>query len=276
VLKQRVITAVLLVPVVIWGIFSLSTYPAFAIVIAAFILLGLSEWARLVHLQETRYFVSYALVVLSFCLSSLLIMQSPFFFALFLISSVVWWAFQILSLSSYEPHQTIENSVTITNLWNGAFLLVPTFASLCFLHQSPDNGPQLVLTLLILIWSADTGAYFAGKKFGKQKLAPLISPGKTIEGAMGALAVTAIVALFSGILLHLSFWQLVFFLLLSQLVVVFSIGGDLLESVYKRKAGVKDSGQLLPGHGGMLDRIDSLMAASSLFTLGVWSIGLTS
>lgn len=276
-LKQRVITAVILVPIVIWGIFSLPTYPAFATVIAAFVVLGLSEWTRLIHLHEASHRVSYNVVVMALCLSSLLIMQSDFFFAVLLIASVVWWIFQILSLSSFKPNETgFQDETHISHLWNGAFLLVPTFASLCFLHQSTNNGPQLVLTLLILIWSADTGAYFAGKKFGRQKLAPLISPGKTREGAIGALVVTGIVALFAGILLDLGFWQLVFFILLSQLVVIFSIGGDLLESVYKRKAGVKDSGQLLPGHGGMLDRIDSLMAASSLFTLGVWSIGLTS
>jgi len=276
VLKHRVITAAILIPIVLWGIFSMATYPAFATVIGLFIVLGLLEWSRLVNLKDSNSKTSYILVVLSLCLSSLLVMQSSFFFALLLIASVAWWTMQILQLSAYDGRNEAHPQNDLANLWTGAFLLVPTFASLCFLHQSEGNGPQLVLTLLVLIWSADTGAYFVGKKYGKNKLAPLISPGKTKEGAAGAMIVTAFVALISAILLDLSFFQTLFFIILSQIVVVFSIGGDLLESVYKRRAGVKDSGQLLPGHGGVLDRIDSLMAASALFTLGVWSLGLLS
>lgn len=273
-LKHRVITAAILVPLVLWGIFSLPTYPAFALVIAIFVILGLLEWTRLIHLTDSNARLSYIIVVLSLCLSSLFIMQSGVMFALLLLASIGWWIWQIAQLAAYDGEASSTQSSFLTNLWSGAFLLVPTFAALVCLHQSEGNGPQLVLTLLVLIWSADTGAYFVGKKYGKNKLAPLISPGKTREGAKGALVVTAVVAFIAALLLGLSFWQLIFFLILSQLVVIFSIGGDLLESVYKRRAGVKDSGQLLPGHGGVLDRIDSLMAASALFTLGVWMLGL--
>ena len=131
-----------------------------------------------------------------------------------------------------------------------------------------------LLFLLLLIWTADSGAYFAGRKYGKNKLAPLISPGKTKEGAYAAFAASGIVAFFGGLWLDLSFIQFVFFILLSAIVVIYSIGGDLLESVYKRRAGVKDSGALLPGHGGVLDRIDSLMSAAPIFTLGVWILGV--
>lgn len=272
-LKHRVITAAILIPLVIWGIFSLSTYPAFSIVIGLFVVLGLLEWCRLIHLEQ-KYKTSYIIVVLSLCITALFVMQHTFLFALLLIASVVWWGIQIGQLASYDPESKVSDENSLTNAWTGVFLLVPTFAALCGLHQSEGNGPQLVLTLLVLIWSADSGAYFVGKKYGKNKLAPLISPGKTKEGAKGALIVTAIVAFVAAIILGLSFFQLIFFVLLSQLVVIFSIGGDLLESVYKRRAGVKDSGHLLPGHGGVLDRIDSLMAAASLFTLGVWSMGL--
>ena len=273
-LKHRVITAAILIPIVIWGIFSLSTFPAFAFVIGLFVLLGLLEWTRLIKLGDSKSKQSYVLVVLLLCLASITLMQSAFLFALMLIASVIWWTVEIAQLSSFTGHAEEDSKPFLSNLWTGAFLLVPTFASLVFLHQSESNGPALVLTLLILIWSADSGAYFVGRKFGKNKLAPLISPGKTREGAYGALGVTALVALIAAIILDLSFFQSLFFIILSQFVVIFSIGGDLLESVYKRTAGVKDSGQLLPGHGGVLDRIDSLMAAASLYTLGVWSLGL--
>ncbi len=275
-LKHRVITAAILIPVVLWGIFSLSTYPAFSAVIGGFVLLGLFEWVRLIQLNENQAKLSYILVVLALCLSTLVIMQSKFLFAVFLVASISWWTLKIAMLLAYDEQSSTHKESLLAKLWTGAFLLVPTFAALCYLHQSEGNGPQLVLTLLVLIWSADIGAYFVGKKYGKTKLAPLVSPGKTREGAYGALAVTAIVAFIAALLLGLSFVQLILFVVLSQVVVVFSIAGDLLESVYKRRAGVKDSGQLLPGHGGVLDRIDSLMAASSLFTLGVWGLGLLS
>ncbi len=273
-LKHRVITAAILIPIVLWGIFSLSTYPGFSLVIALFVVLGLLEWTRLIHLQDPKARISYILTILSFCVTALFLMQHSTVFVLLLLASVVWWLIQISKLAGYDGKAGLEENSLLSELWTGGLLLVPTFASMVCLHQSEGNGPQLVLTLLVLIWSADSGAYFVGRKYGKNKLAPLISPGKTREGAYGALLVTALVALIAGLALDLSFWGLLGFLALSQIVVVFSIGGDLLESVYKRRAGVKDSGHLLPGHGGVLDRIDSLMAASPIFTLGVWSLGL--
>ncbi|HFE37070.1 MAG TPA: phosphatidate cytidylyltransferase [Gammaproteobacteria bacterium] len=273
-LKQRVITASILIPLVVWGIFSLPTFPVFASIIGLIVLLGAQEWIRLINLKPKQQQRTYLLVIIALLLASYTLMQNALVFNLLLFASVVWWTLQILNLSSYDGEQGFDQSSSLGNLWTGSILLVPTWASLMFLHQQPEIGPGLLLLLLLLIWAADSGAYFAGRKYGKNKLAPLVSPGKTKEGAYGAFAASAIVALIGGFWLDLGFFQLVSFLLLSFIVVIYSIGGDLLESVYKRRAGVKDSGALLPGHGGVLDRIDSLMSAAPIFTFGIWLLGL--
>ncbi len=274
-LKQRLITAAILIPIVLWGILNLSTLPSFGIVLGIFVVLGVFEWMRLIKFQKTpSHQYSYVALIVTGMLGSLALMQNDTLFFIFLVVSVSWWVMQIAQLSSYSGETGIDDAKSLENMWSGAMLLVPTWASLIFIHQDPSNGPQLVLFLMILIWTADSGAYFSGRKFGKNKLAPLVSPGKTKEGAYGAFAASGIVAIIGGLWLDLGFFQFIFFIALSMVVVVFSIGGDLLESVYKRKAEVKDSGTLLPGHGGVLDRIDSLMSASPVFALGIWLIGI--
>ncbi len=158
--------------------------------------------------------------------------------------------------------------VRIGNLVLGGLLLAGAWVAVVGLHRASE-GPALVLFLFVLIWLADSGAYFAGRAFGRHKLSPAVSPGKTWEGAAGGLAGALLAALvlvlggFAGAL------PLAAFVALSLLVALVSIGGDLWESRLKREAGVKDSGSLLPGHGGMLDRIDSLIAAAPVYALGV-------
>ena len=124
-----------------------------------------------------------------------------------------------------------------------------------------------MLFLMVLIWVADVAAYFTGKRFGKHKLAPNLSPGKTLEGVAGAILFSSLFALAASFWLQAGHKSLLF-VLVAQITVIFSIAGDLLESMYKREVGLKDSGTLLPGHGGVLDRIDSLTAAAPLFYTG--------
>jgi phosphatidate cytidylyltransferase len=136
---------------------------------------------------------------------------------------------------------------------------------------SAARGPLWLLFALLLIWAADSGAYFAGVRFGRRKLAPRISPGKSWEGLFGGLAAAM---LLSAAMLHwlgLGWAQLPELLLLTVVIVLVSVVGDLFESLLKRHAGAKDSSQLIPGHGGVLDRIDSLLAALPVFVLGkIW------
>jgi len=128
------------------------------------------------------------------------------------------------------------------------------------------DGPELVLALLAIIWAADAGAYFAGRQWGRRKLAPRISPGKSWEGLTGGLLGGVVAALIASLWCQTSVTVLV---PLAVVTVVFSVLGDLLESRLKRAAGAKDSGRIIPGHGGLLDRIDSLCAAAPIFALGV-------
>jgi len=147
-------------------------------------------------------------------------------------------------------------------------VLFPPWFSLLAIHRLPEDGPLLVLFIMVLIWVADTGAYFSGRRFGRVKLAPHISPGKTREGVYGAL----LGAVLCGLLLYQLRPQtgaLALLILFCLLLALVSVVGDLFESLLKRQAGLKDSGQLLPGHGGMLDRIDSLTAAAPVYLLGL-------
>jgi len=155
----------------------------------------------------------------------------------------------------------------------GPFVLLPAWLALVRLHaQGPTlDGPQLLTFLLLLVVAADVGAYFAGRAFGKHKLAPRVSPGKTWEGVAGGLAGASLLALAGALWFELPLPR---FVLLCVLVVMISVVGDLAESLFKRHAGVKDSGSILPGHGGILDRIDSLTAAGPCFVLGMDYLGL--
>ena len=147
--------------------------------------------------------------------------------------------------------------------------MLSTWLALVVLHSRPDQGPHWVLYLLVLVWVADSGAFFAGRQFGRTRLAPKVSPGKTWEGVLGGLTACALFAFGYAHYLELQGAVLTGFVLVSLVTVLFSVAGDLLESLLKRQRGVKDSGTLIPGHGGILDRIDSLFAAAPVFLLGL-------
>jgi phosphatidate cytidylyltransferase len=144
--------------------------------------------------------------------------------------------------------------------------VAPAFGALVGLHGMPESGPHLVVYLLILVSTADSAAYFVGRRLGKRRLAYNVSPGKSLEGVAGAMAAVAIVAAaaaaFGGLESPLAF------VVLSLATALVSILGDLAESTFKRRAGVKDSGTIIPGHGGILDRIDGYTAAAPIFALG--------
>ena len=131
----------------------------------------------------------------------------------------------------------------------------------------------LIVAVMVLVWAADIGAYFSGKTFGRRKLAPRVSPGKSWEGLIGGLITSLLITLCVGLYHGWSPRELALALLGAALVVVISVVGDLTESMFKRSSGIKDSSQLLPGHGGVMDRIDSLTAAVPVFTVLLWLAG---
>jgi phosphatidate cytidylyltransferase len=181
-----------------------------------------------------------------------------------------FWVYALVRISRFAQHPE-QGEGRAALLIYGVLALAPCWAALVLLHNSDPSGPGIVLFLLVLVSAADTGAYFAGHRFGRRKLAPNVSPGKTVEGVWGGLGAAALAALLGALVLRIQGLQLLPFLLLCLITVLASVLGDLFESMMKRQHGVKDSGQLLPGHGGLLDRIDSLTAAAPVFGLGmIW------
>lgn len=260
ILKQRILTAIILIPLVFASI--LYTPPlVFSLILGAILLLAAWEWSSLAKLESKNQRMGYlVLLALFFYLSTFIPIS------MVLTVSIIWWLFASYRMVRHQLNQpwTIKNPIFIASI--GIFVLTSCFASLSWLRYQSKTW---VILLLLIIWLADTAAYFAGRRFGQHLLAPTISPKKTWEGVFGALF-----AVFLAIVLDSWFMdlnpKLSFYLLLIGLItVIISIVGDLFESLLKRQADTKDSGQLLPGHGGLLDRIDSLIAAAPFFAAGV-------
>ncbi|NOY62238.1 MAG: phosphatidate cytidylyltransferase [Gammaproteobacteria bacterium] len=280
-LKQRLITASILIPLVVWGIFSLSN-ATFAWILAVIVLAGAMEWAALIGLTQPLQRALYAALV-ALCMAVAFLLSKVSGGALFgvLLPALLWWLVALgwLARSDGARNPAVANRAMgralLIDCGVGIVLLVPAWLALVLLHGM-DGGPGYLLFLMVMIWAADSGAYFSGRRWGRSKLAPSISPGKTWEGVAGGLALVTLLALLGGgMLFGFSIGGLLLFLPLCLLVVLFSVAGDLFESMFKRRIGVKDSGRLLPGHGGVLDRIDSLTAAAPLFLLVLLVMGLS-
>jgi len=265
-LKRRLVTALVLVPLVVAGVLLLPN-PLFALMLALFVAAAAWEWTALGGLVSR---VHRGLFVAAVCLSL------PGAFVLpavpLLALGLVWWLVALGWLVAYTRDATVLANAAAAKALAGILVLVPAWKALVATHAVHD-GPFHVLFLLVLVWVADSGAYFAGRRFGVTKLAPKISPGKTWAGVCGALLASALCAALGGWLLEAREARLALFVVLCLVVVGFSIVGDLFESMLKRQAGIKDSGTLLPGHGGVLDRIDSLVAASPVFLAGLLLLG---
>ncbi len=270
-LTQRLLTALALIPLVLGSVYWLPT-PLYALAVAVFLLLGAWEWAQLGGLDRAGTRWAYVLGIGLLLLASLWVLHQTWGPILLLGLGGGWWLLALGRLCHCAPPRPEPTRPRFLLLAAGIPILIPAWAALVWLHLPPYGVPY-VLNLLVLVWMADTVAFFAGRRFGKQRLAPRISPGKTREGFYAALLATGLFAsLVAGIQVQGSHWswaQGLFWLGLSSVTMIFSVVGDLTESLFKRQGGVKDSGALLPGHGGMLDRIDSLLAAAPVFALGL-------
>ena len=151
---------------------------------------------------------------------------------------------------------------------------MPAWAGLVYLHSAGEDGPWRVLFVLVIVWVADISAYFAGRRFGNRRLAVVTSPGKSVEGAAVGIVAAAMLGMATGLWLDLEAELCVLFTTLYVVVAALSVLGDLMESLAKRRSGVKNSGNLLPGHGGILDRIDSITAAAPAFAVGLEILGM--
>lgn len=268
-LKKRILTALVLIPIVLW-LLIWAPYLYFAIFWSVVMVLAAWEWSRLLGWKAQTLQYSYALmsiVILWLVQVNLDAQIMTYYYAVVLLA----WLILLPLLYSYPKH---ANQWMRTPLLFGlGYVFLPSvWWAIIYLKKMP-GGYQLLLYLLLIIWAADTGAYFTGKFCGRHKLAPKVSPGKTIEGLIGGVVLSAMVTLLSCFWFSFSLQTSLKWLILSVLTVLISIEGDLFISMLKRHAGVKDSSQLLPGHGGILDRIDSLIAASTVFMLVVTQMG---
>ncbi len=273
-LKLRLLTALVLVPLVIWAVIALPQ-PWFAIALGAVLAIGAWEWAPLAGLHAPLSRSVYVLLVLALMGMTGVAMSAADWVLPAILALVVLWWLLALRLVMLYPAIGERGMGRSNRLMTGVMVLVAPWAALVALSEIPDGGRYYLLFLILLMWVADSGAYFAGRRWGRRKLAPQVSPGKTWEGVWGALVGALLVSLSIGAYgFGMSPGYLGRFVLLCMVTVIFSILGDLFESMYKRKAGVKDSSQLLPGHGGILDRLDSLTAAAPVFMLGLILMGL--
>jgi phosphatidate cytidylyltransferase len=270
-LKQRVITASVLAPLVIAAVLLLPT-AWLGVLLTLILLLAAEEWTKLSGLRSCGFYVGFiAAVTLGMLLIGWALLLGLPLWPLFLVATL-WWAASTVRLWRIEavPRQEAPDWPAFAS---GLLVLCATWGGLLWVHLQP-RGPGLVLALLFLIWGADIAAYFTGKRWGRRKLAPVLSPGKTIEGVMGAMAAGLVVGLTLAVLYAETPLQQIGLLLLCLLLVPVSVVGDLYESLLKRERGLKDSGTLLPGHGGVMDRIDSMTAATPVFALGVMLLGV--
>ena len=271
-LLQRTLTALLLAPVAFLVILLPPTW-LFAPVVAVVFLAALWEWTRLSGLRNRR--VRGALLAVALAAFGLLWwLQATPVWPVLLVAGVAWWALACLWLKhfAFAAAPTPENRNL--KLTAGVFVLFPAFVGLLAIHASEPHGHWWTFLALAIVWAADIGAYFSGRFLGKRKLAPNISPGKTWAGVYGAFAAGALITVAGGWLLGVVGLRLLGLALLAVLTVAASIIGDLIESLMKRHAQVKDSGRMFPGHGGLLDRMDSVFAAVPVFALGKLLLGL--
>ncbi|MEM6817962.1 MAG: phosphatidate cytidylyltransferase [Pseudomonadota bacterium] len=254
------LTAVAAILVVLFVLPARFISPVILVVVVA----SAWEWGALSRIKNSAARIAYAGLI-GACASAYWWFATPAVFVQVLIAAGVWWVIAAGLVMSY-PVRVARALVLV----GGPVTLVSMFAALDGLARFGSNsesvGPILLLFVLVVIWAADVGGYFVGKRFGGAKLAPKVSPNKTWAGVFGGLGLSTVVG-FAGTLLFPIGWQQIVPLCLATAVI--SILGDLTISLFKREAGLKDSGTLFPGHGGILDRVDSISAGAALFTAGL-------
>jgi phosphatidate cytidylyltransferase len=258
-LRRRVLTAVVLaaalIAILLW-------LPPVATVVAltAMLLAGAWEWSAFLRLSTAARRLTYVALVALLLPLAWRVSADHDSRDLILVAAVLWWLTALLWVA-FAPRRVTPWAAGVA----GVLALVPSWLALVWLRLAPPHG-QWVLFTLLLVWVADIGAFFFGRRFGRIRLAPAVSPGKTWEGVLGGVGLSSLVAVGGSAWFHV---PLAVFLPLCLATVAFSVVGDLTESLLKRFAGMKDSGTVFPGHGGVMDRIDSLTGAAPVLLLGL-------
>ncbi len=272
-LKLRIITALLLIPLVVLVDFAVDTR-WFALVFGLVIVLGAWEWSRIAGLESA---ISRSTYVGLTVLLMLVVFEyrSEGWSRLLITLAVIWWLLATVLVVFIQRQLFRLRESRLLFVLTGLLVLIPSWFSLVLLHnEGSDTGRRLVMLLFVMIWVADIAAYFGGKRWGKTALADMISPKKTLEGALAGVVASMLVAVGFCLINKMQLIDIIIFTGISLMTILVSIIGDLFESLMKRRAQLKDSGSILPGHGGVMDRIDSLTAASPVFLAGLWSSGL--
>jgi len=264
-LHTRIVTATLLGGALV-SVILLLPAAATLVVLTALVLVGAWEWSALLRISNSFARLLYVALIGALLFFAWRFAATPEKLRVLMTVAVAWWvaAFAWIVLA---PRRVAPWSAAFA----GILALVPAWVALSHLRLGSLRGAEWVLFVFVLVWMADIGGYVFGRRFGRLRLAPSVSPGKTWEGALGGIALSALVA-FAG-----SAWfavPAIHFLPLCMGVIAFSIVGDLTESLLKRYAGVKDSGTLFPGHGGVMDRIDSITAAAPALLFGLIALGV--
>ncbi len=263
-LRQRLPTAIVLAVALLLVLFALP--PTYTLLLIALAIVGGAwEWSAFLNLPRRGPRFAYLLLVASGLVLGWWVTPTSAALATLLGLAALWWL-AALGWLMLAPARGGRVATALA----GLLALIPTGVALAWLRLE-EQGAWLVLLALGLVMAADIGAYFAGHLFGRSKLAPQVSPGKTWEGVFGGCVAAMLVA---GIAARLLGWPLLQLLLLALVSAAFSVVGDLTESLMKRHSGLKDSGHLFPGHGGVLDRFDSLSAGVPVFVLGLLQSGL--
>lgn len=278
--KTRVLAALALTPVAVAAMLFLPT-PWLLTAAAVLFLGGLWEWFKLADVEDTL--ARTVLLVANLALMVAIVWASPtahgFSYVLFQIAvviGVIWWLLAGLWLKHYAFASDHDTHARVFKLAAGTLAIVPAWSAAAWIHgestaahhQWLPSGHRWLLVAVALVWAADTGAYFIGRHFGRRKLSPRISPNKTVEGLLGGMVAGVVVAVAFAPFAGATVAQLPSVALVAFVAVGFSVVGDLFESLLKRHVGAKDSGDLIPGHGGILDRIDGVIAALPVFALG--------
>ena len=270
--RTRIAAALVMAPVAIAAILLLPT-PWMMVAAAVVFLAGLWEWFDLAEIEDTL--ARSVLLVANLALMVAIVWGSRaadggtlVLYKLASIVGIVWWLLALAWLGRFDFGSHHEGWSRALKLAAGTLAVVPAWCALTWLHADGPNGHRWLLTALAAVWAADTGAYFAGRYLGRHKLAPRVSPNKTIEGLAGGVLAGTLAAMGFAAFAGARTDELPKVALVAAAAVLLSVVGDLYESLLKRHAGKKDSGTLIPGHGGVLDRIDAVLAALPVFALG--------
>jgi len=261
VLKTRAITAIFFGLTVIYSVLYATTELALGLLLLALAICAF-EYIRLAKIE--RFHSTLLTILLS--ISAFFVLKSPSNYYFLTVLGFFWWMGNIFLVSQYPKFINVWFHPIYLRYLYALLLFIPSLVSIILIYNS--YGQFALLSLFLILWTADSGAYFVGSKMGKRKLAPRVSPGKSIEGLLGGIfsvVLLSIILLMTDLLPFQSF----LFVFVSAMTGIISVFGDLFESIIKREASAKDSSNLLPGHGGFLDRLDSLFSAAPVYYLGL-------